>query len=369
MLKYITAAEKCMYNSTNYRGLIFVEKSILYKEILEQPMILQRLWELESDHIQSIADDVAGRFKYILIAARGSSDNAARYGQYLFGIDNRIQVALATPSVITIYKSTPSFKDAMVIAISQSGQSPDICCVVQQAKSQQVPTIAITNDKNSPLAQTADHVIQLHAGLERSIAATKTYSASLFALAIFSSKLNGKQEWRNSLFTIPALCQIAINSSIPQIEEILAFKDMQHCSVIGRGYNYSTAFEIALKIKELTGIIAEPYSSADFRHGPIATAHAGSPIIVIAVKGKMEKDILQLIEEVEHRNAPVIAITNLDSIRDRSTLSFNLPANIPEPLSPLVAILPGQLTGLRLAREKGLDPDHPFDLSKITMTR
>jgi glucosamine--fructose-6-phosphate aminotransferase (isomerizing) len=144
---------------------------------------------------------------------------------------------------------------------------------------------------------------------------------------------------------------------------------MEHCSVIGRGYNYSSAFEIALKIKELTGIISEPFSSADFHHGPIATVHENSPVIIIASSGQTEEDLWHLLEEMDRKKAELITITNVNRIKRRSAISFDFSSLIPEALSPITAVIPGQLIALKLALAKGLDPDHPFGLKKVTLTR
>ncbi len=346
-----------------------MKNTILFKEISDQPNKLQKLIDSESKNIKAVAHSVSGHFRSIIIAARGSSDNAARYAQYLFGIRNGLQVALATPSLLTIYNATPSWKDTLVMGISQSGQSPDICAVVQEAKTQGISSIALTNDALSPLAKLADHVILLNAGEEKSIAATKTYTTSLCALALFSSYLNTDTFFEQAINSTPVILQDTIKRTISNIDDIIRYRDMEHCSVIGRGYNYSSAFEIALKIKELTGIISEPFSSADFRHGPIATVHENSPVIVIASNGKTEEDLGLLLEELDHKKAEMITITNNDRIKKHSTISFSFSSSIPELLSPLAAVIPGQLIALKLAIEKGLDPDHPFGLEKVTLTR
>ncbi len=344
-----------------------MKKTKLYQEIIEQPKILKRFLHNESNHIQKVINSVSGRFKYILIAARGSSDNAARYAQYIFGIQDGFQVALATPSIYTLYNTSTQINDALVIGISQSGQSPDICTVIKKARQQGSPTIAITNDRSSPLALLSDYVIDLQAGAERSIAATKTYTASLCALAMLSCHFLQDERLFDQLISLPSILESTITSTLADLDRIVQYRYIEHCVVIGRGYNYATAFEISLKIKELTGIIAEPYSSADFLHGPIATIHEGFPVIIVAAKGFAEKDLMNIFRKMVDLRAEVILITNTSRKSDSAT-TFKFSVSVPEHLSPIAAIIPGQLLSLKLALEKGIDPDHPFGLTKVTRT-
>lgn len=344
------------------------EQSILRREIYEQPDVITKLFNLEERNIQIIAEKIKQTFEYVLIAARGSSDNAARYAQYLFGAHNHVPVALATPSLFTIYRESPRLAGALVIGISQSGQSPDIVKVISEANKQNRPTIAITNNPNSPLANAADHVIPLHAGEELAVAASKTYSSSLVALALISAKLIGNKVFSDQLHQLP----IQISTTLPKVEERLdrveRYRYMDHCAVIGRGMNYATAFEIALKVKELTKTVAEPYSSADFRHGPIAMVQEGFPVIVISPTGEVSEDVTSLINELIHRKSELILISDDQKLLDTAHLSFDIPSSIPEWLSPIVAVIPGQLFAFTLAKVKGLDPDQPQGIHKITET-
>src|SRR5216117_3939902 len=169
--------------------------SWLEAELCEQPDALERFLRAETAAARALADELAFRdIRYVVIAARGSSDNAARYAQYLFGAVNRLPVALATPSLYTLYRTPPRLDSALVIGISQSGASPDVWSVVAEARAQGCPTIAITNEPSSPLAEAAEHVIALHAGPERAVAATKTYLNSLAAVALVSASLTGDRD-------------------------------------------------------------------------------------------------------------------------------------------------------------------------------
>jgi len=322
----------------------------------------------ESGHIQKLGKALQGKFRYALLAARGTSDNAARYAQYLFQMRNQLPVALATPSVFSVYKKPPNLSDALVLAISQSGKSPDIISVVEEAKKQGRPTVAITNDPDSPLAQAADEIIPLHAGVERAVAATKTYTSSLVALAMLSSGLTTDKSMSDQIAMLPEWTEMALVGILPLVSRLERYRFMEHFAVIGRGYNYCTAFEIALKVKELTGVVAEPYSSADFLHGPIATIHKGFPVLVVAHTGMVHYDLQDTIQKIVDLGAEVISISDDPEVNSKVQFPISIPAGIPEYLSPIPNVLPGQILGWQLAVQKGLDPDFPKGLIKVTET-
>ncbi len=210
-------------------------ESILLKEIQEQPDVVRKLISLENNQVEKIIKSVKGSFEYILIAARGSSDNAARYAQYLFGTHNQLPVALATPSLFTIYRQPPHLNGALVIGISQSGQSPDIVQVISEARKQNRPTISITNDVNSPLARASDHLVKMHAGVENATAASKTYMASLTALALLSAHFIGGSEYLSQIQQLPEKISDTIANINNQVEKVNRYRYMEHCAVIGRG--------------------------------------------------------------------------------------------------------------------------------------
>jgi glutamine---fructose-6-phosphate transaminase (isomerizing) len=342
--------------------------SILEGEIREQPEAIRRLLVTEREHAARLARDLRDSFEYILIAARGSSDNAARYAQYLFGAHNQLPVALATPSLFTLYRQPPRVKGALVIGISQSGQSPDIVEVIAEGRRQGRPTLAITNDDASPLAQAADQVLNLHAGPERAVAATKTYTTSLAALAMLSCAFSQDASRQEELSAVPEQMQKALDSATRRMGRAERYRYMGQCAVIGRGYNYSTAFEVALKVKELTRIVAEPYSSADFRHGPIAMVQEGFPVIVIAPSGPVFGDAVDLIADLRRRGGELLVISGDPGLLEQAHLPLPIPERLPEWLSPLAAVIPGQLFGLALAQARGLDPDQPSGILKVTET-
>jgi glucosamine--fructose-6-phosphate aminotransferase (isomerizing) len=342
--------------------------SILQNEIFEQPSVVLRLLEREAQNVHKDAEALRGSFDSILIAARGTSDNAARYAQYLFGAHNRLPVGLATPSLYTLYRQPPLLKRMLVIGISQSGQSPDIVAVLAEARRQGQPTMAITNDPGSPLAQTVDSTIALQAGPEKAVAATKTYTASLAALALFSAALAKDDHRLDQLQRIPPLMQQTLDGMAPLLNRVERYRYMDRCAVIGRGYNYATAFEFALKIKELTGVVAESYSSADFRHGPIAIVKNNFPVIVIAPSGATAGDLSDLINRLAELKSELIVLSDLAHLLAQAQMALPIPGDVDEWLTPLLTILPGQVFAMALTGVKRLDPDHPEGLTKITET-
>jgi glucosamine--fructose-6-phosphate aminotransferase (isomerizing) len=341
--------------------------SLLLSEIYEQPHAVRRLLAAETQHVAEIGQQLRSKdFNYILIAARGTSDNAARYGQYMFGALNRLPVALAAPSLFTLYQQPPNLKGALVIGISQSGQSPDIVSVLQEAGRQSVPSIAITNDLSSPLAAAAEHVIGLQVGEERSVAATKTYTAQLTALALLGLGLAGQLGQPSPLEGVPPVMEQALQAD--KHAQVLAGKlgRSDRAIVIGRGFNYATAHEISLKCKELAYILAEPYSSADFRHGPIAMMETDFPVLLVTMGQTFRQDLAAL--HTRLREQGVQPATLGDQPFNGDDAHIPVPAGLPEWLSPLAAILPGQLLAYHLARARGFDPDQPRVIRKVTLT-
>lgn len=341
----------------------------LYCEIHEQPAVLTRLLMAERDAATALAAEIRRRqVDHVVIAARGSSDNAARYAQYLLAAANGLPVGLATPSLFTVYAAPPRFGNALVLGISQSGQSPDIVAVLAEARRQGALTAAITNAPGSDLAHTADFVLRLHAGEERAIAATKTYTASLAAIALLSVALDGDHGRREALEQLPGVVAQALAlAGVDRVAE--RYRYMSACVVIGRGFNYCTAFELALKLKELTYTVAEPYSSADFRHGPLALVSEGFPMIVVAPSGKMLPEMVDFMATARGRGAELLVISDHPDALALARVPLALPTGAPEWLSPLLTVLPGQLFAMHLAHARDLDVDHPRGLRKVTETR
>jgi glutamine---fructose-6-phosphate transaminase (isomerizing) len=357
-----------------------VRVSLASREIAEQPDVVARLLERERPAIDRLAGEMRRRaVHYAVLAARGTSDNAARYAQHVLGRVLRLPVALATPSLHTLYDAPPRYADAVVIGISQSGESPDIVSVVAEGAEQGALTAAITNASSSPLAGAAEHVIDLGAGEERSVAATKTYTASLAAIAALAA--SGDAALTAEVARLPdalaaqlaltagsedaASSSGAIASTSDAADAVRAAADWQRLTVVGRGAHYATAFEAALKIRELAGIVAEPYSPADLLHGPIAAVGPSQPLLAIAPAGPTQQSMREVVAAARQRGARVAAIGHDPALGD----PFLELVDIPEWLGPVVAIVPAQLLAVGLAEGRGVDVDAPFGLSKITLTR
>jgi glucosamine--fructose-6-phosphate aminotransferase (isomerizing) len=348
-----------------------VNRMTLYSEIQEQPERLRSLLVSQKKTALRIAKAIQERdVHYAFLAARGTSDNAGRYANYLWGAANGLPLALATPSLFTYYKQPPRFRNALVIGVSQSGQSPDIVSVVQEGKSQGCLTLAITNEPDSPLARMADFVLDIQAGPEKAVAATKTYTSELMALAMISAALTGSEAAWKELARVPAWARAALKEDKTIAQVAQRFRYMRQCVVLGRGYNYSTAFEWALKMKELTYVEAEPYSSADFQHGPIAMVERGFPVMAVAPGGKVFDSMLEVLGQLRKEfQAELVVISNMRKALSLAQIPIVIPQDVPEWLSPLVGILPAQLFSYHLTIAKGFDADQPRMIRKVTETR
>jgi glucosamine--fructose-6-phosphate aminotransferase (isomerizing) len=344
--------------------------SLLLREIQEQPVTLSRMLEEGWTHIRGVCRSIrAFSPEWINIAARGTSDNAARYAQYLFGAFNGLSVGLAAPSLFTLYEAAPRLSRALTIGISQSGRSPDIVTVVTEARKQGGATLAITNDPESPLAKASQHCIRLTVGEEKSVAATKTYTNQLMALAMLSAALGDERGRRRDLARVPAAVAEALKQCGPFIAGSRGFADANRFLVLARGFNYATAYEIALKMKEMSYVVAEPYSVADLLHGPVAMLEEGFPVMVVAPSGRGLADVPKLLDLLAERKTRIICLSDQPDILKRGEVAISLPAELPEWLSPIVAVVPGQVWARSLAIAKGHDPDQPRGLNKVTLTR
>jgi len=342
----------------------------LHSEIFEQPERLASLLYKQKQTVIEIAKAIQSRdVQYAFLAARGTSDNAGRYANYLWGAHNGIPLALATPSLFTYYQTPPRLQGALVIGVSQSGQSPDIVSVLEEGRKQGCLTLAITNIPDSPLTKTADFVLDVQAGEEKAIAATKTYTAELMAIAMISAALSNSNERWDELTSVSKWAEqtLALDKEIAQMTQ--RYRYMSQCVALGRGFNYATAFEWALKLKELTYLIAEPYSSADFQHGPIAMVEGGFPVLAVAPNGKVFESMRDMLTRLrKERNAELVVISDDEDVLALAQSPIQLPPQIPEWLTPLVSIIPAQLFACHLTTVKGYDPERPRNLTKVTET-
>lgn len=342
----------------------------MHSEIFEQPERLAHLLQNQRNTAETIATAVRRHdIRYVFLAARGTSDNAGRYANYLWGAHNNLPLALATPSLFTYYQQPPRLEGALVVGVSQSGQSPDIVSVIEEGRRQGCLTLAITNATDSPLAKAAELVLDIQAGEEKSIAATKTYTTELMAIAMLSTAFSTERSCWRDLAKVPSWTEKVLKQDAPIARMAERYRYMRQCVVLGRGFNYCTAFEWALKLKELTYTVAEPYSTADFQHGPIAMVEGGFPVLAVAPSGKVFDTMLEMLGRLRgDQSAELVVIS--DDMRPLSLAQspVPLPSGMPEWLSPIVAILPAQLFVYHLARSKGLDPEKPRTIGKVTET-
>ena len=342
----------------------------LRDELLEQPVAIARLLEQQADPVACIAREIRHRgIRWVYFAARGSSDYAGLYAKYLWGAFNRLPMALAAPSLFSLYRTPPAIDDALVVAISQSGRSPDIVSVVAEGRRQGALTLAITNDPSSPLAQASELVIDLLAGPERAVAATKSFTCQLTAVAMLSAALADDAGRWGCLRRLPALASEVLG--LDDVVEAAAerYRYMEQCAVLGRGFNYATAFEWAIKLKELAYVFADPYSPADFQHGPVALAHQGFPVLAVVARGAVSDNLMGLLRHLaDDLKVELLAISNEPSMLELADSPIRLPDDIPEWLSPIPAIIPAQLFCYHLTRAKGYDTEQPRGLTKVTLT-
>lgn len=346
-----------------------ISQTHLFREIHEQPAVLRRLFIEEWATAQALADLIRERdIDNVIIAARGTSDNAGRYAQYVFGAMNGLSVGLSAPSLFSIYRRPPHMGNSLVLGISQSGQSPDIVGVLAEARRQGALTAVLTNRPASPLAEQGDVVIALHAEEERAVAATKTYTAELGAVALISAALSGAAEDRAALLALPDAVEttLSMNEAVAGAAE--RYRYMTRCVTAGRGFNYATAFETALKLKEMTYTIVEPYSPADFLHGPLAMIEPGFPVIVIGTTGAVADDMANFARTLRERQAELIAISDTAALLEMARIPLALPVTVPEWLSPMTAIIPGQLLAMHLANVRDYNIDSPRAIHKVTET-
>ncbi len=341
-------------------------------EIYEQPQVLQGLIDSNLGRIRQAARTIQDRqVDYVFLAARGTSDNAGVYAQYLLGSMVGLPVAFAAPSLFTMYDEPPRLRHALVLGISQSGQSPDIVQVLAEGRRQGALTLALTNDGGSPLAQTADLVLELSAGKEIAVAATKTYTAELMTLALLSAALNGEVQARiDELMKIPPAVLSVFEHRV-MFEQLAGhFKEMKNCVVLGRGYNYATALEWALKIKELAYTLAYPFSPADFQHGPIALLEPGFPVLAVAPGRATRADFINLLSFItKERKVDLLVISDQEEASGFTPAVYSLPRGLAEWSTPILSIVPAQLFSYYLAQQKGLDTEKPRGLQKVTLTR
>lgn len=332
---------------------------LLHEEILQQPDVLENGLRTNTGVTLDARRLLAQTgVHHVLIAARGTSDNAARYAKYVWGAKLGLPVTLAAPSLYTRYGRPPNLDGSAVVGISQSGQSPDLLAVLEEGRRRGRPTLSLTNDVDSPLADLSDVVVPLHAAPEHSIAATKSYSASLLAIAMIA-------EDHGPLNVIPAAVSGALAAEPAIVDAVEQMGSISKAVVLGRGFNHATAFEWAIKLQEMAYVLAHPYSTADFAHGPFALLERDFPVLAVIGDGKLTDDGLAILRRARDEADATISIMTNAKIDDLPTI--DLPS-IDEWISPLMFIAACQLFTLHCAVQNGVDPENPRGLAKVTKT-
>jgi glucosamine--fructose-6-phosphate aminotransferase (isomerizing) len=348
------------------------------REIAEIPAVVERTLRDGAADLDHAAREIGRRApRFILVAARGTSDHAGIYARYLIETTIGIPVGLAAASVTTIYRAPLRWDDVLLIAVSQSGAGPDVAAVVEAARAAGAPTLAITNEPASALAAAAEFLLPLRAGEERAVAATKTYVASLAVLAGLVARLATRLDgtpppWATDLDGLPAVLAGALATSgawvreagVPCVAELAAADE---ALVVSRGHNFATALEVALKLKETGGIFADGYSTADLLHGPVTVAGPGLPTLAFRPDGPAGVAVDETLAVTRRSGTLPWTVGGAETAgRPRALV---VAPGLREPLTPLAFVLPGFLLAEATARARGRDPDAPPGLAKVTRTR
>jgi glucosamine--fructose-6-phosphate aminotransferase (isomerizing) len=345
--------------------------SKMLEEIREQPAALDRTLRLGLKAAAKLTRDVQKiRPKLIVLAARGTSDNAAQFGRYLLEITTGIPVSLAAPSLFTLYDAKIDLESALIVAISQSGESTDTNLVLERGREQGALTVGITNEPASSLAKIADHLFFVRAGRERSVAATKTYTGQLMSLYLLAHALGAKIRL-DDLRKVPDWAAKALELEDQITARAERYRFMERAIVVGRGLNYANAFEFALKLMETCYVVAERFSSADFLHGPIAMVDRSFPMFLFTPPGVTWEGMRDMIGRLAALKAETLIFTDTSN---RAAIESNpravvIPAKLSRELyTPIPYIIPAQIFAASLAAWKGIDADRPRTLSKVTRT-
>ena len=342
--------------------------SLMLAEIAQQPDVIARTIEREGPRMAAYAAHLrAHPPRMIVMVARGSSDNAALFGRYLIEMSTGIPVSMAAPSIHTLYRRRLDLRDTLVIGVSQSGEGVDINMVLESARKSGASTLAITNEAKSTMAGLADETFVIQAGRERSVAATKTYTGQLLLFHLLAKSLSPSLA-QLEVERLPELAaqSLTLQPEIAALVERYAYLD--RCVVVGRGLQYANAYEFSIKLMETCYIVAERFSGADFLHGPIALVEPRFPVFVLAQPGPTLKGSRELLTRLKGLGAETLVVSSEESICKLATRAIRIPSKIEETLTAIPYIIPAQLFAGMLAATRGLSPDQPRSLTKVTRT-
>jgi glutamine---fructose-6-phosphate transaminase (isomerizing) len=342
--------------------------SFMLAEIREQPAALRRLLEQERAVQDAAAALAAVAPRILRLVGHGTSDNAATYGVYAFGLLPG-WAAMRDSISLTVYYDAPlDFRDAAVVAISQSGETPDVVEYVQRARARGALTLALTNDESSSLAASAQHVVPLCAGPEQAVAATKTYTNSVAALALLAGHASGRgAELADGVRATADLVEEAIRElEQPAATIATDFTFLGRMFVLGRGLELATAREIALKLQETCRVAADALTATDFAHGPVNAVDPFFPVWAIATVEANLPTVVEAARRAREAGATLVATGAAAGRIDGAAYRLETPQPPSAVLSPLVSVVPGQLFAHALSLARGYDPDRPTRLTKVT---
>ncbi len=340
----------------------------MWDEIYQQPAVLEKCLQ-NTGFIKEIAMTLKSQdINLVYIAARGTSDHAAVYGKYLIEYLLGIPVALAAASIFTVYHKNLNFKNVLVIGISQSGEAADVLEVVKSANQHGAITVSITNAFDSPLAGAAKFHLYCNAGVEASVAATKTFTSQIFLLAQLVTEWAEQRNVQVELAKVPEKVAATLELSKDIHHKAERYLLMNECFVLARGINYAIALEAALKIQETNYVRAQAFASSDFQHGPIAMLDRNFPVMVFAPEGPAFQDVHEIINILQKNQVELMIVSNKKELLAQSPCGFAIPATDNDLISPFFNVVVAQVFACQLALIKGLDPDHPRGLHKVTIT-
>ncbi len=335
------------------------------EEVQEQPAVWRRILEDEAAIAEVAARLSSRRPRFVLLAARGTSDHAALYAKYLIEITHQLPAGLVSPSTMTAYGARPRLDGVLLIAVSQSGGSPDLVRTVEVSRAQGATTLALTNNARSPLAHAAELHLDIRAGAERAVAATKSYTAQLLTLYLLLDRMRGGDG--RAALSLPDCGEALLAQDHALAEIAQRYRFAQRMVITARGYSYPTAREAALKLMETSYISAQAFSGADLLHGPLAMLDPLVPVLAVMADGVGGSAMRQVLPRLRQARADVFCIGCREAVRE-TELGLVLPEGVKEEVSPVLEILPFQMLALHLAIARGGDPDAPRGLSKVTET-
>jgi glucosamine--fructose-6-phosphate aminotransferase (isomerizing) len=335
-------------------------------EISQQPSTLTSLVDRQSE-FTAVAEAIAKRPpRFALLAARGSSDHAAIYAKYLIEVLLGLPAGLVSPSTATLYGARPDLRDVLFVTVSQSGGSPDLIEITETARSQGALTVSVCNTPSSPLAEAAELSVDIGAGIEHAVAATKTYSATLLSLYLLIDAVRGGKG--ADAKGLGDLAQRTLDKSVEGVQRAIdRYRFVDRILTTGRGYSYATALEAALKLAETSYLAARAYSGADLLHGPVAAVNGETAVLAMTSQGRGGEAMCEVLDAVSARGADVLAIGSASSAVP-AALKIGVAPTVEE-LAPILEILPVQRIALGLSLARGGDPDRPRGLLKVTKTR